>query len=185
MAGPSGTKLIDLHMTDRGQTTEMFSPNVKLDAGSELREAINAATRHPSKRWANVTSSIGVLGAHVAIAGLAFALTDYCQWGPSVAELAIRWFPSAAQVASAGLATAVIAAVVAIAVKQQKSSTMTKQSTVFSIAAAMSVELLLIEISMGHQTYLCYLPRWFKRRGNLNHFAVPDNYDVFIKKNMP
>lgn len=110
MAGPSGTKLIDLHMTDRGQTTEMFSPNVKLDTDSELREAIDAATRHPSKRWANVTSSIGVLGAHVAIAGLAFALTDYFKWGPSVAELAIRWFPSAAQVASAGLATAVIAA---------------------------------------------------------------------------
>jgi hypothetical protein len=52
---------------------------------------------------------------------------------------------------------------------------LTKQSIVFSIAATMSVELLLTEITMGHQTFLCYLPRWFRRRGDQNHFSVPDN----------
>jgi hypothetical protein len=43
---------------------------------------------------------------------------------------------------------------------------MKKQSILFSIAATMSVELLLPAISIGHQTFLCYLPRWFRRRGN-------------------
>jgi hypothetical protein len=38
-------------------------------------------------------------------------------------------------------------------VRQPKSNTMTKQSIVFSVAATTSVELLLTEISMGHQTF--------------------------------
>ena len=72
--------------------------------------------------------------------------------------------------------------VAVVIVKQQKSSTTTKQSIVFSVAATTSVELLLIETSMGHQTFLCYLPRWFRRRGDRNHFAVPDNLMFLTKK---
>ena len=67
-------------------------------------------------------------------------------------------------------------------VKQPKSSSTKRKSIVFSVAATTSVELLLIETSMGHQTFLCYLPRWFRRRGDRNHFAVPDNLMFLTKK---
>ncbi len=63
-----------------------------------------------------------------------------------------------------------------------KSSSMKKKSPVFSIAPTMSVELLLIEISMGQQIFIsCSLPRKFRRRGDLNHFAVPEIWMIFLK----
>lgn len=77
MAGPSGTKLIDLHMTDRGQTSEMHMPNRRLGSDSELRKILEKAARDISKRIANIVPGLLLLGIHVAIMGLSLVVADF------------------------------------------------------------------------------------------------------------
>jgi hypothetical protein len=113
MSGPSGTRLIDLHMTDRGHTTEMFSPNVKLDADSRLRDLFDDAARDRKKKRSNVASSLGLLGANVAIVCVALAFSDYFLLGPRLAYLIEACSPGAAQVVGAGVANAIAVAVLA------------------------------------------------------------------------
>jgi hypothetical protein len=74
----------------------MFSPNVKLDANSELRKAIDTAARRLSKRWANAGSSVGVFGVHVAMLGAVLALTDHLHLTSWIVAIATQRAPSAA-----------------------------------------------------------------------------------------
>ncbi len=59
-----------------------------------------------------------------------------------------------------------------VIVKWERSSIIEKESLVFSIAVATSVELLLTVISMTQGTFLCYWRRSFRKRDNLKHFAI-------------
>ena len=72
MSGPSGTKLIDLHMTDRGQTTEMFSPSRKLGAKSKLRKSTDSAAHATAKTIANSVRSFAFFVTHLAVAFVSF-----------------------------------------------------------------------------------------------------------------
>ncbi|MFN9163051.1 MAG: hypothetical protein ACK6DM_10170 [Alphaproteobacteria bacterium] len=76
MAGPSGTKLIDLHMTDRGLTTEMQSPSRRVGADSDFRKAFDKAARHWSKKLENVTPGLLLLGLNGAVMSAALVLAD-------------------------------------------------------------------------------------------------------------
>jgi hypothetical protein len=107
MAGPSGTKLIDLHMTDRGQTTEMFSPNVKLDPDSLLRNVVNDSARDWRKNRDNIVSSVGVFGANVAIICVALGLSDYFLLGPRLVYFIEACCPGAAQVTGTGVVSGI------------------------------------------------------------------------------
>jgi len=81
MAGPSGTKLIDLHMTDRGQTTEMFSPSRKVGANSGFRKAFDEAARDWRKKFANVIPGLLLLGLNSAVISVAFVAADlFANW---------------------------------------------------------------------------------------------------------
>jgi hypothetical protein len=78
MAGPSGTKLIDLHMTDRGQTTEMHTPSRKVGAASDFRAAFDKTARDWRKKLANVLPGLLLLGLNAAVIGIALVIAD---WG--------------------------------------------------------------------------------------------------------
>ena len=76
MAGPSGTKLIDLHMTDRGRTTEMQSPSRKVGSDSDFRKTVDKAARDWSKKRPNVVPGILLLGLNGAVMGAALVAAD-------------------------------------------------------------------------------------------------------------
>jgi hypothetical protein len=70
MAGPSGIKLNDLHVTDRGHTTEMFSVSREIGEKSPLRDKLEAKSKswrlkfqdfRSTACWAIVTAAFLVL----------------------------------------------------------------------------------------------------------------------------
>ncbi len=76
MAGPSGTKLIDLHMTDRGQTSEMWTPSRPLGADSPLRKDADLAAHDKSTMLANAGRSLVVFLVHLVVLCLSFLIAQ-------------------------------------------------------------------------------------------------------------